>query len=227
MPEDLDRLYSTFKNSNEGRWILSQKESLVLYSLVKQYQSRTILELGSGIGASVAIMALASEGKAHVVGLEQYEKCIDISKGLIPKELQKQIDLRYVETEAFQEKKISPYIWFSGYKTIPPSEQLYDLVIVDGPGGWLEDGTLITLTCGDIMRMTHAIAPGGIVFIDGRRQTVSLIGRYLSKYFTLVEDRKYCTIFKRTNAPLARYEDIEILDIKLDRRIKLGYFNES
>ena len=86
LPETLGKLYSIFQNSPEGYWILNKENALTLYKLVHQIQPKNILDLGSGIGASTSVLALAAhEGKT--TGVEQFKKCIDIAEKLVPEHL--------------------------------------------------------------------------------------------------------------------------------------------
>src|SRR3989344_4916881 len=103
-PAELKELYAVFNNSPHSGWILRPKKGIVLYNLVKQFQPKNILDFGSGVGASSAIMALAG---AKVTGVEQYEKCIKIAENLVPKHLMKNINFLHSEPYAFQEQKIT------------------------------------------------------------------------------------------------------------------------
>lgn len=222
---ELARVYAVFKNSPEGEWIIGKNDAAKLYSLIQTYAPRNILELGGGIGASTAIMALAAMESA-ITSIEQFEKCIDIAKKIIPPELLKKINFVYSEAHAFKNERISPYQFFSGYKNLPVRNGPFDFVIIDGPGYWLENGQLVKLPNGDIINLLPHLATGCKIYIDGRKQAVGIYKRFLRPYLKLAAETKKFALFERTPTILSRVDEIKIEDAELAmRRATTPYFS--
>jgi len=222
---ELASLYSIFKRSPEARWILGKTECLRLYKLIKQYRPKNILELGLGIGASAAVIALASDANAKITSMEQYEKCVRIAKELIPQELQKKINMVYSEPYAFKNDKISRYQYFSGYKNLPYGAGPFDFILMDGPGGWVESDQLVKVPNGDIINLLPCMAPGCKILIDGRKSAVELYERFLSNYLRTVEKAHNYTAMERLPRPLKNLDEIEVIDLNLESRKRKGYFD--
>ena len=221
----LKSLYTVFKRHPEAKWIIGKNDALRLYNLIKKYNSKNILDLGTGIGASTAVMALALGTGGKITTVEQFEKCIRIAKELIPAPLKEKINFVHSETHAFKNDKISKYIYLSGYKSLPIQSAPFDFVVVDGPGGWLEGGQLITLPNGDIINLLPYLNAGCTVYIDGRKRNVDLYKRFLSGYLRFIEQAGGNAIFERTDKPLKNLSELEIVDIKLMGRSQSGYFS--
>lgn len=223
-PSEFKELYAIFENSQESKWILGEDEALGLYRLIKNLKPKNILELGSGIGASTAIMALALGDECKITSIEQYEKCVKVAKELIPQNLQRKINFIRSDTYAFQNNKISKYLYFSGYKYINLIRGPFDLVLIDGPGAWLEGNELVALQNGDIINLLPNLSSTCKVYVDGRESTVSFIKRFLSLYLKLVLKNDKYAVFERTEKPILNLDNLEIFDIKLERRKKTLYF---
>ena len=82
---ELRRMYSQFKKYPESQWIIGKDDALNLYKLILKNKPQKILECGTGIGASTAVMALALKklGAGNIISLEQSQKCAEIAKSLI------------------------------------------------------------------------------------------------------------------------------------------------
>lgn len=225
MSPPLKQVYDLFLHSPENQWILGNQEAVLLYELIKKYKPSHILELGTGIGASTAVMALASDASAKITTLEQFTKCINIAKSLIPDNLQKKINFVQSDPYAFKNDTISKYIYFSGYKNLPSSS--FDFILVDGPAGWLEDGKFVSLTNGDIINLLPHMKIGGKILIDNRKQVVLMLKKYLGNYVAILEMTKRTTVFERTNKPLIDLKQLEIIDEGLEKMKRKGYFNQK
>lgn len=222
--EELKNLYAVFKRHPEAKWIIGKNDALLLYKLIKKYDAKNILDLGTGIGASAAVMALAQAPNGRVVSVEQFEKCISIANQLIPEALKRKITLLYSETYAFKNDKVGKYLYFSGYKTLPMQFAPFDFVVVDGPGAWLEESQLVALPNGDIINLLPHLATGCKVYIDGRKKNVDAYRRFLSPYLKLLEQSGHHTLFERTEKPLKNVTGLEAFDVKLAGRSSSGYF---
>ncbi|MBI2055928.1 MAG: hypothetical protein HYT37_00925 [Candidatus Sungbacteria bacterium] len=221
----LAEVYAIFKNSPEGEWIIGKNDAAKLYGLLQTYAPQNILELGGGIGASAAIMAIAAPG-GKITSIEQFEKCIDIAKKLTPPDILKNINFSYSEAHAFKNDLISPYQFFSGYKTLPIQDSPFDFVIIDGPGYWLENNQLVKLPNGDIINLLPRLAAGCKIYIDGRKQAVGIYKRFLRPYLSLIKENKQYALFERTSTRLLDIGEIKIEDAELAmRRATTPYFD--
>ena len=117
MPVELKEVYMKFRNSPESGWIIGPQEAVVLYDFIRKEQPKNVLELGGGIGASAAVAAAAIE-KGKITSLEQNQKCIKIAGELVPQYLKNKIMFIFSGVHAFKCDKISPYLYFSGYKNL-------------------------------------------------------------------------------------------------------------
>jgi len=144
---NLKNLYNSFARHPEGNWIMQPRNAQLLYQFVKQYPIKKVLDLGTGIGCSAAIIALALKEKGetdfHIDSIEQSDKCIKLANELIPEEFKKYITIHKADVVVWQTEKI-PYQYFSIYKKLPePPEGGWDLLLQDGPGPFLIDNEKI------------------------------------------------------------------------------------
>jgi len=96
-----------------------------------------------------------------------------------------------------------------------PKNDVFDFVVIDGPGRWMQDGELITLENGDIIRFLPYLADGCKVYMDGRRSTVNTVLRYCSKYFKIIEDNNKYTLLEKNKVQIKSLDDLQSHDIKL------------
>src|SRR3990167_1917195 len=92
----IDSLWLKFSNNKHGSWILKAEEAAQLHHYLKELQPKHILELGSGIGCAVEIMAFTCPN-ASIYGVEQSQKYIDTAKTLIGEKAQERIYFRKAE----------------------------------------------------------------------------------------------------------------------------------
>ena len=118
----IKNLYKLFKEHKEGRWIMETPNVESLYVLIKSYPIKRVLDLGTGIGCSAAIIAqtLLDKGETdfHIDSVEQFDKCIKIANELIPLELKKYITIHKSNALLWMTEKI-PYETFSIFETLP------------------------------------------------------------------------------------------------------------
>jgi len=219
----LSELYKRFAEHKEGRWIMRWENARQLYNFVKTNDVKTILDLGTGIGCSAAIIALALENKGEknytITSLEQLPKCITIAKELIPEELQAKMSLLHVPSVFFKTDKI-PYTYFSNYESIPEGE--YDLILNDGPSPIEENNTLVELPNGTILEMTlnNKIKAGCKIIFDGRITAIQILERYLGDNFYLLQSNNRFNVIERKNG------DVIFKDTKLEAQKMTTYFEE-
>jgi hypothetical protein len=193
------------------KWSNAEK----LYNFIKENNVHRVLEFGLGIGCSTAVMALAFQDKGeqdwHIDTLEQYDKCIDLAKKLIPEELQKNITYIKADPIVWQTDKI-PYQNFSVYKELP--EINYDMLLNDGPSPFLEKDSYIDLPNGTIHKLVldGKLKPGTKVIYDGRKQSLIILERYLADnfYITRVPQKgdDFYILERKDNAEIVFRDDI-------------------
>ncbi len=194
----LDDLHKIYSDHKEGNWIISKQDAQYLFQLVKTLNSKRILDLGTGIGASSAVMAFASSDKTTIDTVEQYKKCIDIAQKITLAELKEKITYHHSPTVVKQIDDLK-YENFSCYTKLPQGN--WDFIVVDGPGPWLEDGYFIDIPNGDFWEFTKDIKKGCILYIDGRKVMVSYFAKFLSHYYNVLKDDADCLILVRNDKP--------------------------
>lgn len=202
-------LYNSFARHPENSWIMKPYNAQVLYNFVKKYKPRRVLDLGTGIGVSVAIVALALTelGEEFLIDtVDHSEKCFDLAQKLIPKELQKNIKFHLKGVEAWSTEKM-PYQFFSNFKEVAEAD--YNLIITDGPGEYLDGEHLINLPNGDVLRlhMEGKIKPGTFIFFDGRIRALGTIERYFAgDFYALDMPNNRCNILERKDSPVTFFD---------------------
>ena len=206
-------IYNIFANHSEAQWIMQPYNAQLLYKFVKEHNIKKVLDLGTGIGASAAIIALALKDKGekdfHIDTVEHLDKCINLAKKLIPDELKENITFHKSEVDIIQFEKI-PYQHFSVYSDIPEGD--YDLIINDGPPPVFMGECWVDLPNGTIMRMLldGKIKPGAFVAFDGRLHMLKFLERYYSDNFYLAR-------------PAQKGDDLNILE----RKDNPPHFNDA
>ena len=195
----LKEIYDIFAKSPEGGWIIGWKEAKKIYHLIKVRDAKNALELGTGIGAAAAIMALAVEDSGKVTTIEQKKECLEIAKKLIPDNLQQKISFHLSEPCTFTSPILKQGERISGYKNLPVERGPFDFVLVDGPGSFWENGQMNHHPNGDLFNLISHIKLGGIVFVDNRKVALALYLKYLDQYFRPGGSWKnYCILEKIT-----------------------------
>lgn len=223
----LKNLYNIFASHPEGQWIMEPQNAQLIYQFIQKNPIKKVLDLGTGIGCSAAIIAQALTDKGetdwHIDTLDQFDKCINLAKALIPQELQKNITFHRIDAKLWETDKIL-YQKFSLYETIPAGE--YDLIINDGPSPWAENDQWIDFPNATITKMLleDRIKPGTFVAWDGRQHMLKYLERFFADNFYLAR-------------PAQRGDDLNILerkdnpvickDMMFEEMKKSSYFNEK
>lgn len=183
--KQLKGLYSVFGNSPEMDRSVGRSSALGLYKAIKKYNPKNILEFGTGIGCSSAIMALASGENTKITTLESKEFYIKTAEQLIPKELRHKISFVLSRFESFVPNGLKHQV-FSGYREIPQST--YDFVLIDGPDEWEDNGLSIKLPNGDLFKIINWLEKGALIFIDSRKESVRCYKKCLENELRVIED---------------------------------------
>ena len=223
----LSSLYQYFASHPEADWIIDWHKARYLYNYVKEHpEVKRVLDLGTGIGATAAIVALALKNKGEqdyeIHTVEQFQKCYDLAQKLIPNELKEHTTFHLSKPIVWNEERI-PYHYFSIFEKLPEGD--FDLVLVDGPGPWEADGHYIDLPNGDVMKMLieGKLKTGNLIAWDGRIQAGKLLERFFSENFYLAFSGEG-TNFRilEVKEPEAKFLDDEFEGIKMG-----GYFKEA
>jgi len=189
MKLNIKTLYNYYADHPESTWIMQPDAAPHLYSFIKKNNFTKILDLGTGIGCTAAIIALAFEEKGtkdyEIHTLEQYDKCRKIAEEIIPKPLKKNVTFYTSEAVVWDMEDI-PYRNFLTYKEIPEGD--FDLILVDGPGDFIENKRCIDLPSGDVLKMhtEGKIKPGTNIAWDGRIGSLQIIEKFFSDNFYLI-----------------------------------------
>ena len=184
----LENLWVRFYNHPEGKWIMKIQEAMRLHETVKKYQPSQILELGTGIGCSTAIMAAALEN-GRIMTVEQNPRLIEIAKEMIPFELKQHIQFEHSPVSVVRPlNMIDPFRGWSAYLNFPWVN--WDFVVVDGPGPFMisvkGEQYCVDLPNGDIIILMARLQAGAKVYVDKRKETVNLYKRFLGWYLDLL-----------------------------------------
>jgi len=187
--KQLSELYAKFNEREDGLWITQWPFSVVLYEFILNAKPKKILDLGTGIGCTAAIMALASpESEIHTV--DHFEKVSKIAEKAVPKELQKNITFHVSKAKLWYTDYMA-YSPLSIYEELPDVE--YDFILQDGSGPWREKKkgkqVLIDFPNGDIAKLLieNKLKPGVLIAFDKRWASVRLLERFLGENFYRLE----------------------------------------
>jgi hypothetical protein len=213
---NLQQLYNYFAEHPESSWIMEAPNAKMIYDFVKTHPIKRVLDLGTGIGVSAAVVALALKDKGetdyHIDSLEQFDKCVALARELIPKELQENMTIHKSDAIVWEHPSM-PYQYFSIFKTIPKED--YDLIINDGPGPFfdyrLELGKgevqhLVDIPNATVTKMLleNKIKPGTFVAWDGRFHMIKVLERYYGDNFYLIHppNESDLSILEKIDCPL-------------------------
>ena len=226
----LKTLHDYFVGSPEGQWVMKRQNAHALYEFVKKHPVKRVLDLGTGIGCSAAVVALALKDKGEteyrIDSVEQFDKCIKIANELIPPELKDHITIYKSEVEIWNTPLI-PYQHFSVYKTLPePPEGGWNLICNDGPSPLLygEKECYVDLPNGTITKMLleDKLKVGAYIAWDGRAHMLRILERYFGDNFSLMPAvNSDLNILERKDVPVSFKDEL------LERMRHTTYFNEK
>jgi hypothetical protein len=210
---ELKQLYLKFRTHPEGTWIMQWANAQRLYNFILNNPIKRVLGLGTGVGLSDAVVALAwlhkKETDCHLDSIEQYDKCIKLANELIPEDLKSFIEIHKSEPKVWESDKM-PYNPTSIYEMELSGD--YDLIINDGPSPFMLNNNYLDLPNGTIHKMIleGKIKAGTKIIYDGRVTSLKLLERYLGDNLSLIflppvgED---FVVLERNDKPLVVRDD--------------------
>lgn len=224
----LKSLYTKFASHKEGQWIMVWNNAQDLYTFIMEHDIKKVLDLGTGIGVSAAVMALAFKNKGvedyKIDTIEQYDKCVNLAKILIPIELQKNMNIIKDDVMVWSTPEM-PYQFFSVFKNLPEDD--YDLIVNDGPAPFLEGENYIDLPNGTIHKLTMEgkIKTGASIVYDGRLISLKILERYFGDNFFMSHVAQRQSDF---NVLEKRGNELKIVDDKLAMmKNQTNYFKDE
>lgn len=224
-------LYRSFASHPEASWIMKPQNAYALYQFVKGHEIKKVLDLGTGIGASASIIALALKEKGaqvDITSIEQSDKCIRLANELIPEPLKNGIDIRKGEVTVW-ETDLIPHQKFSIYKGLlneGENEGEYDFILNDGPAPFLQGDKWVDLPNGSIIKflLERKLKPGTSIAWDGRRLALQTVERYFGDNFLLTHPAK-----KGTDFNVIERKDNEVIfrDDMLEMMKETSYFDQD
>ena len=220
-------LWKHFREHPEGNWVMIWENCRELYKFLRETPNiKRVLDLGTGVGCTAAITAMALEDKGedyHIDSLEQFDKCIKIANELIPEELKKNITIIKSEAEAWQ-TELMAYKYFSVYKTVPGWD--YDLIIQDGPAPWLEEGKYVEIPNGTITKavLEGNLKPGTLIAWDGRLAALRILNDTLRDNFYIYKVPAYAG--GDYNVIQRKDNELKFFDQRKEQVRLMGYFDD-
>ena len=223
-------LYNAYAQHPQGSWILKPDSAITLYRFIKKNDVKNVLELGTGIGLSTAVISLAIKEKSgpgpsvgyKIVTVEQFEKCHKLAQELMPPELKELVDFKLSETTLWEHPDIAA-TQLANFKELPEQpEGGWDLIVVDGPGPYLDEkGRLVESPNGDVLRLISEgkLKAGTKVYFDGRLAALGLIERFYGDNFFLLEDASRRNVIERKD------NELKFDDYRIKTYTRSGYFN--
>ena len=187
MPRAVSRVYEGYARHPESKHTVSRLDAAVIYDLVRRHRPGQCIEVGCGLGTVTAIVALAMEanGEGRITSLEQLDWMAELARELLPDVCKERVGIVRCDPEV---RQYFGEEW-ACYRFTPATADI-DLVIVDGPGEWVDEvGNLVHKPNGDLVGFLPYLGPGSRVFVDGRLSTVAAYRRHLSGRFHIKQSR--------------------------------------
>lgn len=222
-------LFKYFTSTPHGHWTVQWPNIPILYNLVKTHKPKKILDLGTGVGLSLSVMAQAmldaGETDFHIDSIEQFDKCVKLANKMIPEEYKKYITIHKSEAVIWEDPNVL-YQPFSTYKELPEIE--YNFILNDGPGPYKEQGVenLIDFPNGTISKLLleGKLKKDALIAFDGRVSSLQLLERYYGDNFWM-----YQLAPKGTDLNILQVKDevAKYHDTRLEQISELGYFKDE
>lgn len=201
----------------ESQWTIDGNDAQNIARYCIETKPKRVLDLGTGIGTSAAIAKYAAP-EASVTSIEQFNKVAFMAKQNVAR-VGLDVEILHREPETFTLEE-TPGIAFSGFQNLPHGP--WDMVIIDGPGPFKDkNGVVLEYPNGDIFRILNDINKGAIIYVDGRKDAVKLMKRYLSRFLRLQHESLKTAVFVRNEVP---YEKGKVVDELLNQLAQNNYF---
>lgn len=154
---------------------------------------------------------------AEVFSIEQFPKVAYMAKQNLAR-VALDVNVLHKEPEIFTLPE-APGQSFSGFKDLPKGP--WDMVVIDGPGPFKWNGLVTESPNGDIFRILNDMTEGATVYVDGRKDAVKLMMRYLGQYLTPTHMGQNSATFVRT---AKQYNPADVTDGLLEALNRENYF---
>ena len=223
MQLSLQTIYNFYVDHPESGWIMKTNNVFQFYKFLKDHNFKKILDLGTGIGCTAAIMSLVFKEKGvedyEIHTIEQFKKCYDIAQEIMPEELKKNVKF-YFSPPVVWNTELIPYVNFTTFKELPEGD--WDLILVDGPGGWMENDKYVDIMSGDVFKMLleNKIKPGTYIAWDGRIKPFQALEKYFGNnfYYVPISQSDDFNIIERKEG------EVDFVNEELESMKRYGYF---
>lgn len=203
--KDLKALYDRYKTASGARWICGYDDFLNVFSYIRAFKVKNVLELGTGIGAMTAAMGYALPEDGRINTVEAYEKCMNQASLLLPAELKERVTLHVREPYPKLHQELGDFHFFSNFENedgwLTSMAKECDLLVIDGPGPFLHDGKVVDLPNGDIFSLLAFLKKGTLIYVDGRKKMLDLLRRHYAHCVNYITFDEKHTLLGRTESP--------------------------
>jgi len=181
----LESLFSLFSVMNlhdplppMRAWAVSPDFANVIVSLIREVRPRTIVEAGTGVSTLIAGYCLRAQGEGQCLSLEHDETYASISSRNVEKHgLERHVNVahaRLVEVEVRGQR----WLWYS--PAVLEGITSVDMVIVDGPPGYVQDLARYPA----LPLLFDRLTDKAVVVIDdcNRQEEKAIVERWLKEY---------------------------------------------
>lgn len=184
---NLSSLEKLYRSRKESEYCITADDAAFLFATVLARRPRYVVECGTGIGYSTAVIAsaLSKIGNGIVVSLEHDMVCFELAKRLMPDQLLPHVDFVWAGL-------LAPVI--GGIRAIQynwrPNADI-DMLFVDGPPS--DGGHSIA---GDLFTLLPRLAKNATVIVDGRPDTVTAYRQVFGGLFDFSEPLPATTVME-------------------------------
>lgn len=199
---DLLSIHKSFKG-DDTNWTISLDDTVLLDKIIKKHKVKTVLELGTGVGAGTFGLAWSLPVDGRIDTVENMRNCFHAAQNNIPSDFKKKVRFHFSPTELTMP---FPRINTIAFKDVPKGN--WDLIVIDGPSFHFEGKDFITsLPRGDIFTLMPTLPVGALIYIDGSLPTVKLLKRFYGH--TLAHDGMVFRKISRDEPRDGKYEKLK------------------
>ncbi|MBZ0291053.1 MAG: class I SAM-dependent methyltransferase [Anaerolineae bacterium] len=165
-------------------WAASPDFISLIVTLIKQYQPRFILELGSGVSTLIEGYGLREIGEGYIVSLEHSAHFANVTSENIQRHgLQDFAQVIHTPLKSVMLHQIT-HLWYdtSGLENLPP----IDLLIVDGPS--VENQVMARYPA--VPLLFQKLNPGALILVDGfsQNEEYEMVKRWIRDFHLTIVD---------------------------------------